>query len=690
MSAAEQSLMRGLALLQRQDFLGAVTAFTTACSLRRGYWEAHANLGVALKMLGRYDEAASQLRRALKLGPQSAELVAALANVLHMAGDFTEAAKLYRKAIDIAPRAAGIRVSYGALLGQTNRHADALAQLAKAHELEPGNPVLAPMIGEALSRLGRAEEALPWLRPAAAQPGAARATLVALIAALCAARRPEEAEPVARRVAEHFPAEPGGWLMLGNVLRDLGRWREASEASAREWQTSRNPLALVQKCLSLPMIPADEAEITTARAEFERGLDELDAAGLTLPLDDLAALPTSFLLSYHGVDNRDLQAKLARFYRRACPELTFTAPHLAQPRRDKGRLKVGLLSSYFHNHTIGQLFVGMIEALPKDRLEVILFAPPRGSDPIRQRLVAAADKVVDLPPTIAAARDAVAAERLDVLHYPDIGMNSFTYFLAFARLARLQTMGWGHPETTGIDTINLMLSCAAMEPPEGDSHYTERLVRLPGTTIHYDRPTPTAPPQRARLGIPAEATVYGCPQTLFKFHPRFDAVLAEILTRDPAGMLVLISDIAPAVNALLLERLKKAGVPADRVLFVPRQSRDGFLELLASMDVMLDPLHYSGGNTSLEAFALGTPIVTWPGAFMRGRHTAGFYQLMGVTDCIARDDADYAEKAVRLGTDPIWRNEVRGRILAANSVLYGDASAGTAMATAWEQAIAER
>jgi len=687
-SAAEQSLMRGLALLQRQDFQGAVGAFTTACSMRQGYWEAHANLGVALKMLGRYDEAARQLRRALKLGPQSAELMAALANVHHAAGQFDEAAKLYRKAIDTAPRAVAIRVSYGALLGQNGRYADALAQLARAHELEPANPLLPPMIGETLSRLGRSDEALPWLRHAAAQPGAPRAAVMALVAALCAARQPEEAEPVARRIVESFPAEPGGWLTLANILRDLGRWEEAREASAREWQASRDPLALIQKCLSLPMIPADEAEIATARAQFERGLLELDQAALSLSLDGLASLPTSFLLSYHGADNRDLQVKLARFYRRACPDLTFTAPHVAEPRTDSRRIKLGLLSAFFHNHTIGQLFAGMIEALPRDRLEVVLFVTPRGPDPIRQRLVAAADKVVELPPGIKAAREVVAAERLDVLHYPDIGMSPFSYFLAFARLARVQSMGWGHPETTGIDTIDLMLSCAAMEPAEGDSHYSEMLVRLPGTTIRYDRPILAEPPNRARLGLPAGATIYGCPQTLFKFHPRFDRVLADILARDPVGLLVLISDIAPTVNALLVKRLAKAGVPAERVLFVPRQSRDGFLELLTCIDVMLDPLHYSGGNTSLEALALGTPIVTWPGAFMRGRHTYGFYQLMGLTECIARDEAHYAELAVRLGTDPDWRAQIRARILAANDILYGDAQVGEAMAAAFERALA--
>jgi predicted O-linked N-acetylglucosamine transferase (SPINDLY family) len=122
---------------------------------------------------------------------------------------------------------------------------------------------------------------------------------------------------------------------------------------------------------------------------------------------------------------------------------------------------------------------------------------------------------------------------------------------------------------------------------------------------------------------------------------------------------------------LLIKRLTR-GAPdiAARIVVLPTLSRADFVALLAASDVMLDPLHYSGGNTSLEAFSVGTPIVTWPGAFMRGRHTHGFYRLMGLDDCIARGPAHYVELAVRLGTDPAWRAAVSGRIVAASGVLF--------------------
>jgi predicted O-linked N-acetylglucosamine transferase (SPINDLY family) len=87
---------------------------------------------------------------------------------------------------------------------------------------------------------------------------------------------------------------------------------------------------------------------------------------------------------------------------------------------------------------------------------------------------------------------------------------------------------------------------------------------------------------------------------------------------------------------------------------------------------MLDTLHWSGGNTSLDALACGLPIVTLPGALMRGRQTAGMLDVIGVPDLIAADRADYLRIACRLADDAAWRSELRERIALAQGRLFDD------------------
>ena len=100
--------------------------------------------------------------------------------------------------------------------------------------------------------------------------------------------------------------------------------------------------------------------------------------------------------------------------------------------------------------------------------------------------------------------------------------------------------------------------------------------------------------------------------------------------------------------------------------------RDRFFTMLASSDVILDPIHFGGGNSSYEALAVGAPIVTLPGDLLRSRITQALYSKAGYRELVAESEGDYIEKAVRLGTDPDYRERARAAIAAGCDVLYDD------------------
>jgi protein O-GlcNAc transferase len=110
----------------------------------------------------------------------------------------------------------------------------------------------------------------------------------------------------------------------------------------------------------------------------------------------------------------------------------------------------------------------------------------------------------------------------------------------------------------------------------------------------------------------------------------------------------------------------------DRIVFLPRQNTRDYVNLIALADVMLDTVHFNGMNTSLEAFSVGTPVVTLPGVFQRGRHTQAMYRKMGLLDCIAADPAQYVAIATRLAMDNAFRAGIRQEILQRSAVLFED------------------
>jgi predicted O-linked N-acetylglucosamine transferase (SPINDLY family) len=191
-------------------------------------------------------------------------------------------------------------------------------------------------------------------------------------------------------------------------------------------------------------------------------------------------------------------------------------------------------------------------------------------------------------------------------------------------------------------------------------------VKLKTLGVYYYRPQLPGPPaSRSEFGLPETKHLYGCLQSLFKIHPEFDALLGGILRQDPLGEIVFLEGSHPNWSRLLMKRFSRT-IPGevDRIRFVPRQSYADYLRLNTLFDVLLDPLHYSGGNTSYEALSFGVPIVTLPSPYLRGRITDGLYRKMGLSEFIAADAEEYVDTAVRLGTDDEtrrrWREEILG------------------------------
>src|SRR6185312_10657222 len=345
------------------------------------------------------------------------------------------------------------------------------------------------------------------------------------------------------------------------------------------------------------------------------------------------------------------------------------------PRRPK--IRVGLISQFFRRHSIGRTSGGFFAQLSRERFEVIaIFVDAPVGDEVSQAIQRDADRTLVVPKDLERARAQIAALQLDILFYQDIGMEPFTYFLSFARLAPVQCVSFGHPDTSGVPNVDYFVSNDLYEPDGAQAHYSETLHLLHGlgSLAYYERPLLREPRKsRAAFGLPADRPLYLCPQNLFKVHPDMDDLIAAILRRDPNGVVAFVEGRVGGWSRLLRARWQRTlGRLQDRIVFVPRMREDDYLNLIALADVMLDTVHFNGMNTSLEAFAVGTPVVTLPAAFQRGRHTQAMYRRMGLEDLVAGDAQVYVELAVKLANDGDYRRSISARIRQASHVLFAD------------------
>jgi predicted O-linked N-acetylglucosamine transferase (SPINDLY family) len=662
----------------------------------------------------RFEQAANSASRALKLNPGHWDALYTLGRCYKAQGDLPSAETCYRKAIAANPSNPDLCTSFGILLRERDRIEEAIAMYRRALELRPDHPAANHNLGNALRARGSPLEAQGYQAEGRALLVKDLDRLRAVIIASLGSSRIGDALAALDQAFAISPDAVVGWLTGGDITVELGRrglnsvrLRYAEEAvrraprsaqavdlarricvlgglyeravrySAMAYEIAPSTESLFAGKLALPAIPESNEDIRTARARYDQGLDEILASGLPVTEPSFSLGPMSFYLAYHGQNDRDLQVKAARAYLRVIPDLAMTAQHCLRPVRRPGRIRIGFISKFLASHSIGKTTRGLIEQLSREHFEVFaLRITPSADDEVTALIRASADHTVSLDPTFAQARRQIADLELDILFFQDIGMEPMSYFIAFARLAPIQCVSFGHPDTTGIPNMDYFISNDLFEASEASSHYSERLILLRDlpTLAYYYRPAATGPaPDRAAFGFPADATLYLCPQTPFKIHPDFDPMIAGILRRDPRGLVALIKGEYEEWGEALQRRFNLA-MPdvAHRVVQIPRMRTMDFLHLLALADVVLDTLHFNGMNSSLEAFAMGTPVVTRPTTLQRGRHTQAMYQKMGISDCIATDADDYVNIAVRLGTDRQFAQSIRERLRTASHALFED------------------
>jgi tetratricopeptide (TPR) repeat protein len=645
------------------------------------------NLGVALQATGELAEALEQFERVPVGAALRAEAQHNIGRVRFARGEMRAARNALQAAVALRPDLAEAWNSLGQLEEREGRLGEALAAFERAHELAPELVAASRNRGALLSLLGRQPEAVVALRALAERtgdPGAWRELGVAL----------QEAGDVDAAVQAYLKAmalAPDASAIEEDLASaELAQGDGAAALSRMDALAARGALAAggrFRRALALPAVYGDANELLSWRERFAEGLAALerDPPRLLDPVREVGQTP--FLLAYQGEDDRLLMEALARTYRHACPELVWTAPRAESRRERRERIRIGFVSQFFFEHSVGRTMAGLIEGLPRDRFEIEIFAvPPVTVDALQSR-VASAGRWAELPANLWAARERIAERGCDLLFYADLGMEPLSYFLAQARLAPVQVTSWGHPVTSGLPTVDAFVSHALLEPDGAQEQYSEKLLTVTRGALYPAYERRQAPPRpRRELGLPEAKRLYVCGQSLFKLDPRFDATLLSVLERDPDAVLLLFEARERAVTAKVRDRLaRRYRAAAERVTFLRRGGIDDYMQCIRACDVVLDTWPVGGGVSTHDALAAGAPVVTLPGSALRGRFAQAALRLLGLDECIASSAEDYAERAVAIARDPELRRMLALRIDERSSALFGERIAIDAVAEALER-----
>ena len=687
---AEAHNNRGIALSALARHADALASFERAIALAAHYADAYYNRGNALAALDRLSEALASYEQALARRPAYPEALVNRGNTLLKLQRYDEALASHDRALALKPDYTEAHAGRGNVLAALERYEDALASYERALAIAPDHAEALRGCGSALHALGRLPEALAsYDRALALKPddpethynrGGAARDLDCWSEALASferaiALRPDYAEA-------HY--------VRGQLLHGMNRWREAiaSHERALALKPGYGEAALAACMAELPVLYGDGAEIAERRAAYATHLQAL-CNEPALSAGDVAKTIGStqpFFLTYQGENDRDLQAAYGDL---VCRLMATRYPPAAMPPPPAAGepVRVGIVSGFFRQHSNWKIPIkGWLSRLDRQKFRLFGYSTGMAVDSETAAAAALCERFVQGPMLVDRWREAIAADAPHVLIYPEVGMDPVSARLAAQRLAPVQCNSWGHPDTSGFPTLDYYLSSDLMEPPHGDAHYTERLVRLPHLSVYLE-PVERSPAAvcRPELGLRADAIVFWCGQSLYKYLPQFDEVLPRIARETPGCQFAFIAyERGPEVTELFRQRLARAfsdfGLQVDDYcVFLPRLDQQQFVAANGQCDIVLDSLGWSGCNSTLESLPHDLPIVTLPGPLMRGRHTLSILQMMDLTETVAATLDDYVSIAARLARDLAWRASVKERIAVNKHRLYRDRACITAL-----------
>ncbi len=673
----------GSALIHQGRAAEAIPVLQRALAMDPANVDCLINLGQAYAQAGDAASAVAQFESILRNSPAHPDALFNLGVLALNADRLDEAEQRFTRAISANPRHPDACVNLGIILQRRERHDEALACFHRAVEIDPSHAAAMTNLGRSCALQGQMDEARAWYEKALkCAPGmvAAHEGLAGLCRVL---GRPKEAASHLETVLDAEPENAEAWSQLANALFHLQSLDEAQTAARRALEIDPRNIDAHAVLVEIHFVRKD---VDSALSAIKHGVD---ATGSTILLGMYARelKRTCDWREWAPVWER-LHSELAQGGAVSSPFSLLYQPTTAQEQREyterwtkaqygairaqplplrdgKGRrLRIGYLSSDFHEHAAAYLIAEVLELHDRERFEIFAFSfGPEDHSPMRARLRQACEHFID----IAWDPDDIAARRIRDVE-PDIIVDLKAHTLGARtgllaqRLAPIQINWLGYPGTMGADFIDCIIGDDFIIPAAHEHFYRERVLRMPHCYQPNDRRRAHAEPlTRSQYGLPEHGFVFCCFNQAFKISPEIFARWMRLLRRVADSVLWLPED-NPRATSHLRAALRDGDIDPQRLVIAPRLPLAQHLARYRVADLALDTFPYTSHTTASDALWNECPLVGLCGETFASRVSGSILAACGLPDLITHTLDDYEALAFRLANDSTTLNRVRQRI----------------------------
>ncbi len=580
----------------------------------------------------------------------------------HSAGRFAEAEQCYRQVLQIDPNHAGATQNFGVLAFQMGHSNQAIPILQRAIHLVPNDASVYCNLGDAFTALQFGDDAINAY---------------------------EKAIAIDPTIATAYNNLAIVYSRLGKVGKAIGLWQKSIELAGRPELNQRLVLT-ARSTASMGdggMLKA-AAYNNLGNAYLQRMEPEKarECHRLSVELNHEYSNAHSNMLRdmnhIVGITPAEhLEAHRAWWKMHAAGIAHLKHANNRDPER---KLRIGFVSSDFREHSVTHFLLPLFENLDRSAFDIICYAGVNRPDDWTRRVQGCAtlwrNALTNLDEDLARS---VQADQVDILfdlagHTSDNRLRSFAF-----KAAPIQINYLGYPLTTGSSDIDYRIADPIADPPGvTDSHYSEKLLRLPKTMWCYrppvEVPADEIPPAVRHSDRPF---TFGSFNNCSKMSPATFDLWAHVLKAVPNSRLILKASAMADddTRELIMTGFTARGIGRERIQLMQQQLKLAeHFSYYDNIDLGLDTVPYNGTTTTCEALWMNVPVVVLAGDMHISRVGASLLTNSGFPQLVAQTPDDFVAIAAGLGNNISALTDLRKGLrakFAASPIMDGKAFA---------------
>lgn len=517
------------------------------------------------------------------------------------------------------PRLVEAATLKGIVLTQLERYPEAVSVLLQAVRLGPNRSEVREALAQALVPLGKLTDAFEQVESA----------------------------------LKLEPDRPGARLLQATLLARIGKVGAAEKLGS-------------ELALAHPQWPEAEANACSLHAQagepeaaLDRVIQACDRFQGSLPVLQQRAHLSQYV---EAVSNGQMAFFHTAWGKTAVPEPVLR-PQPLRPDPSR-RLRVAYLSPDFRQHSVASFAKGLIEDLGEAYALPFAYSLGSNSDSTTsefQRICSGFRRISYRPKDLV---QACAEDEIDILvdlagHTAGSGLPVLTV----CRPAPIVLSYLGYPFPTGLPHLDGWIADETIGSANADFEGCEATQVLPGPGWKYEIPKSMPDLQVVAESKPKADIRFGSFNAMAKLGRATVENLWIPILRELKNATLTVKNHAlgdQAIAARFAQRFEKHGIAADRLTLLG-QDKDSkaHWRRYSEIDIALDTFPYGGVTTTLEAIAMGVPVVSLCGLSPASRSGLSLLSALGFRDWVATDASGYVETALRLAADASLRFELR-------------------------------